>query len=81
MKKPLRFLAVVALTALALCALTACFQSTPTVINPVDDTEASTTTTEEILETRATVALPETRLTNRGLVDCTKFEFVDLIVD
>lgn len=25
--------------------------------------------------------LPELRLTNRGLVDCTKFEFVDLIVE
>lgn len=24
--------------------------------------------------------LPELRLTNRGLVDCTKFEFVDLFV-
>lgn len=24
--------------------------------------------------------LPELRLTNRGLVDCTKFEFVDLFI-
>ena len=25
--------------------------------------------------------LPETRLTNRGLVDCRTFEFIDLVVD
>ena len=25
--------------------------------------------------------LPELRLTNRGLVDCTTFEFVDLVVE
>ena len=25
--------------------------------------------------------LPELRLTNRGLVDCTTFQFVDLVVD
>lgn len=25
--------------------------------------------------------LPELRLTNRGLVDCTKFEFADLVVE
>lgn len=54
---------IATVTALFLLCFTACYQAPPTVIDPVDDpSEAVTTTTEEVLETRPTVALPETRL-------------------
>ena len=58
----MKSLLCVTVAALMLLCFTACYQSSPTVINPVDDPSV-TTTTEETFVTRPTVAIDPSRLT------------------
>ncbi len=82
MRSNFRFITVAALLAILLCAVTvsftSCYQAPPTIINPVDDPNTTTTAsltdepqadTEETYATRPTVAVPESKLTLSKLVN------------
>lgn len=71
--KTSRFIALVALLSVLICSmslcLTSCYQTPPTIIDPVDDPADSNTDGEaETLVTRPTIAVPDTQLTLADLI-------------